>query len=151
MLNQCARISLDISFVSEEGDAEGLVVTKSVVESHHVEVCTCDDLHAEAQRFCSKYQISNCQVTYDRLLDAVHKQIFDGVPYDLLSLLEQGKGGAMQEIEPGIEGREGSTTAADLRAQSRARTRKYKGWTKLPEPFNRLLADARGACHFRNK
>ena len=141
--NQCAKVTMQISFVSEvnvntEGDSSNSDTTSvqsqeptytTNVETHHAEVCTCDNLAESSHLFCQTLSISNCEVTYDRFLDAINKQIFDGILYDIYSILHNNNN--INEINESLD-----------------RSGNYKGWTPLPKLFHSFLviSEMRGVC-----
>jgi len=131
ILNECDHVPLQISFVSEELGTDGSVTgTNTVVETHNAEICTCDDIVDKAAVFCEKHSIGNCEVTYDRLLQAMSDQVFEKIPYNLLSVLNTKK------------------AATEATEASIARSGIYRGWTPLPDVFGRLklLQNMRGKC-----
>eukprot|EP00606_Chrysophyceae_sp_TOSAG23-5_P001431 GSChrysophyteH2.ASY1.ANO1.1383.1 assembled CDS len=131
ILNQCAHVPIKISFVADNLNTDGTVSgTNTYVETHNAEICTCDDIVEKAGIFCEKHNIGNCEVSYDRLLQAMIEQVFEKIPYDLLSVLNTKK----EAIE---------ATQASI-----ARSGIYRGWTPLPDVFRRLklLENMRGKC-----
>ena len=118
---RCAKINVHIvdshseklQAVGPDGSLSNAGLAADIWE---LTVCACESLKTVADKFCMEQKVSNCENLYGQLLEAVHIQIFDGIPYDLMSAMQGGDSHMSQLLE---------------RAQPR------KGWTALPAPFSK--------------
>ena len=126
LLTQCGRVSLDVTYtvpqpqeveVAATGTAATAAAAQLVQETLQFDVCTCDSLQATADRFCARRSIQNCDKLYEQMLVDINIQLFDGIPYDLLSVLQ----GPRSDV-----------------AALRHMVQVHRGWTDLPAPFRQL-------------